>query len=449
MSQSSGPIESWVEQAIGATGVTLELIPGGGSRTSYVVRAPAGPRYLLRVDNGKGPLSGTQFTIEREFRVISALHAAALPVPGIVAYSARHDAMLMEFIEGSTSYQVQVTPEQQLLIQADLMNQIAALHKLDPKALGLKEFAALTTVDAAVSRDLATLESMYRDKSTLKEPEIDFALRWLADNIPDRARAPCLVHGDMGPGNFIFGPDGRVRALIDWEVVHMGHPLEDLAAVLCRSLGVAFGTSPQHIENYEHASVHPIDRDALAFAVILVLTRWYVGLNLAISRPSITQNIPVLLTYRQSVAYTLVCALAERHQIDCGAPTQSETDAMAPHFIDEYIIYTLDTLVRPALEDPYLNDRTAGLVKLALYRRDLLAYGVERLEGEELRAIEAVTKATHASLAAARAAACAMARTLAPTQGGMFIRYLLQVSQRRHRIWAAAMGEMAHREIQF
>ncbi len=137
MTESTDEISQWAAQAIGVSGITLELIPGGGSRTSYVVRDPAGQRYLLRVDNGQGPLSGTQFTIEREFRVISALHAAALPVPGIIAYSARHNAMLMEFIEGTTSYQVQVTPEAQLLIQADLMKQVVALQ-LEPAATGLE-----------------------------------------------------------------------------------------------------------------------------------------------------------------------------------------------------------------------------------------------------------------------------------------------------------------------
>ena len=137
MSQSTVQIADWVRQTVNDHSVTLDQIPGGGSRTSYVVRATGGKRYLLRVDNGEGPLSGTQFTIEREFRVISALHAAALPVPGIFAYSERHNAMLMEFIEGTTSYQVKVTPEQQLLIQYDLIKNVVALHRLDVAMLGL------------------------------------------------------------------------------------------------------------------------------------------------------------------------------------------------------------------------------------------------------------------------------------------------------------------------
>jgi aminoglycoside phosphotransferase (APT) family kinase protein len=447
MSQSAEQLAGWVEQVVGSPGVALELIPGGGSRTSYIARSPANKRYLLRVDNGEGPLSGTQFTIEREFRVISALHAAGLPVPGILAYSAPHNAMLMEFIEGTTSYQVQVSPAQQLLIQADLMKQVVSLHKLDAHELGLTDYAALSSVASAVASDLATLESMYREKSSRKEPEIDFALRWLAANIPDGTRAPCLVHGDVGPGNFIFGEDGRVRALIDWEVVHMGHPLEDLAAILCRSLGVSFGTTAQHMQNYQGLTGAPIDHAALSYSIILVLTRWYIGLNLAISRPAVTQNIPVLLTYRQSVAYTLVCVLAERHQLVPRHTAGASDPARAEDFVDQYIVHTLESLIRPAITDPYLTDRLAGVVKLSLYRRDLLAYGQERLEREEITAIEALTQTRYARLEDARAAACVLARTLPPSQGAVFIRYLLEVSSRNQAIWSAAMGEMAHRQL--
>ena len=297
--------------------------------------------------------------------------------------------------------------------------------------------------------DLATLESMYVHKSTLKEPEIDFALRWLAANVPDREQSPSLVHGDVGPGNFIFGADGRVRALIDWEVVHMGHPLEDLAAILCRALGVSFGTAQQHIDNYQSLTGKKVVRDALAFAVVLVLTRWYIGLNLALSRPAVTQNIPVILTYRQSVARTLVLALADRHRIAPRELVQPVAASKPADFIDQYIIHTLDSQLRPALTDPYLSDRAAGLSKLALYRRDLLAYGIERLEREELAAIESLTGARQVSLETARLAACSLARTLAPADTGPFIHYLLALSRRRQHIWTAAMGDMADRNIGF
>jgi aminoglycoside phosphotransferase (APT) family kinase protein len=440
-------LSAWAGSALGAD-VALELIPGGGSRTSYVARTPDGSRHLLRVDNGAGPLSGTEFTIEREYRVISALRRSDFPVPAILAYDAAQNAMLMEFVEGTTSYQTQVSAELQRAIQSDLMRHVVALHRLKPGDLGLEDFARTASVGAALAHDLTRLRSMYAPATIIKEPEIDFALSWLLNNVPDASQPARIVHGDVGPGNFIFGPDGRLRAIIDWEVVHMGHPLEDLGAVLCRSLGVPFGEAAEHIGNYEAFSGAGVDRDALAYGVILVLTRWYIGLNLAVSRPSLSQNLPVLLTYRQSVADALVRALAERHQI-AELPDGKLPDAAPEPYVHDYMLHTLEQVVIPALGDSYVRDRAQGLANLSRYLRDRAAYGAERLQREEIEDAERLTGRRFASQAEARAALCDVARSALGTAIPEVIGCLQRINRRRQLVWRAAMGPMADRSLKY
>jgi aminoglycoside phosphotransferase (APT) family kinase protein len=440
-------LSAWVSSVLG-TEVTLELIPGGGSRTSYVARAPEGLRHLLRVDNGAGPLSGTEFTIEREYRVISALRRSGFPVPAILAYDAAQNALLMEFVDGATSYQVEVSPELQGTIQSDLIRQIVALHRLNPRDLGLEDFTRTATIGAALEHDLARLESMYAPDAILKEPEIDFALSWLHQHIPDASHPARIVHGDVGPGNFIFGPNGQLRAIIDWEVVHMGHPLEDLAAVLCRSLGVPFGEAAQHIANYEAFSGSRVDRDGLAYGVILVLTRWYIGLNLAVSRPSLSQNLPVLLTYRQSVADALVRALAERHRLaelaDAHLP-----EAGPERYVHAYVLHTLGEVVIAALSDPYARDRAQGVANLSRYLRDRAAYGAERLQRQDIEDAERLTGRRFETHALAYAALRELARSAAGPAIVGLLRCLQRINQRRQLIWRAAMGPMADRRLQY
>ncbi len=440
-------LSAWAGSALGAD-VALELIPGGGSRTSYVARTPDGSRHLLRVDNGAGPLSGTEFTIEREYRVISALRRSDFPVPAILAYDAAQNAMLMEFVEGTTSYQTQVSAELQRAIQSDLMRHVVALHRLQPGDLGLEDFARTASVGAALAHDLTRLKSMYAPATILKEPEIDFALSWLLNNVPDASQPARIVHGDVGPGNFIFGPDGRLRAIIDWEVVHMGHPLEDLGAVLCRSLGVPFGEAAEHIANYEAFSGAGVDRDALAYGVILVLTRWYIGLNLAVSRPSLSQNLPVLLTYRQSVADALVRALAERHQV-AELPDGKLPHAAPEPYVHDYMLHTLEQVVIPALGDSYVRDRAQGLANLSRYLRDRAAYGAERLQREEIEDAERLTGRRFASQAEARAALCDVARSAFGTAIPQVIGCLQRINRRRQLVWRAAMGPMADRSLKY
>jgi aminoglycoside phosphotransferase (APT) family kinase protein len=442
-------LDDWVERVTAQRVVSCNRIPGGGSRNTYAVETGDGARYLLRVDNGLGPLSKTVFTIGREHRILTALHAAGLAVPGIHGYSAEHDAMLMEYIEGRTSYQTSPSPAVQRRIQDGLMHEVVRLHACDPERLGLAEFADCRNVANALERDLGILGEMYRNLVLLKEPEIGFALRWLAGNVPDPARRSCLVHGDVGPGNFLFGDDGSILAVIDWEVAHVGHPLEDLAAVLCRALGVEFGSVAEHIASYERASGEEVDRRKLDYFVILVLTRWYIGLNLALSRPSVSQHVAVLTTYRQSVAYTLVCTLARQYSIDVPGLEPLPARQTTVSFIHDHVIEALDTYVWPALEDPFVADRARGVMNLAKYLRDRDAYGAGRQEADEQREIEAITGATYDGIEQAVAGICRHAAQVPLAEARPLVECLLGITRRRQTIWAAAMGPMAHRTIDY
>jgi aminoglycoside phosphotransferase (APT) family kinase protein len=450
-------LTAWVEGATGERVAAFEPIPGGGSRSTYVVDTTAGSspgaartRYLLRVDNGLGPLSKTIFTIGRERRILTALHAAGRAVPAIHHYSDAHDAMLMEYIHGRTSYQTSANDELQRRIQANLMREIAALHAHDVASLGLTEFADCRDVATALERDLGIVGDMYRNLVRLKEPELELALRWLAANVPDPERRASLVHGDVGPGNFLFGEDGAILAIIDWEVAHMGHPLEDLAAVLCRALGVSFGTAAEHIANYERETGQRVDRRKLDYFVILVLTRWYVGLNLALSRPSVSQHVAVLATYRQSVAYTLVCMLARQYGVTVPS-LELDVAALAgsrpPTDIHDHVVATLETLVVPAIGDAFAADRARGAANLAKFLRDREIYGVERQKIDELREVERLTGETYADHDQATAGLCRVARELELTDAGPLVACLVSIASRRQTIWAAAMGRMASRVI--
>jgi aminoglycoside phosphotransferase (APT) family kinase protein len=450
-------LTAWVESATGQRIVAFEPIPGGGSRSTYVVDTTyrssseaACSRYLLRVDNGLGPLSKTIFTIGREHRILTALHAVGRAVPAIHHYSAAHDAMLMQFIRGKTSYQTSAGDDLQRRIQANLMREIVSLHEHDVASLGLTEFADCRDVASALERDLGVVGDMYRNLVLLKEPELELALRWLAANVPDRERRASLVHGDVGPGNFLFGEEGEILAIIDWEVAHMGHPLEDLAAVLCRALGVSFGTADEHIANYERESGQRVDRRKLDYFVILVMTRWYVGLNLALSRPSVSQHVAVLATYRQSVAYTLVCMLARQYAVIVPPLELEIVPPPGPRrstYIHDHVIGTLETVVVPAIRDAFAADRARGASNLAKFLRDHELYGVERQRREEQREIEGLTGASYSGHEQAIEDLCRVARGVALADARPLVECLVLAASRRQTIWAAAMGRMASRVI--
>jgi len=79
------------------------------------------------------------------------------------------------------------------------------------------------------ARELDHWEQQMIDNEDAPEPILRGALRHLRRNPPPAPAKPAVVHGDYRPGNFLFTPDGRISAILDWEMCHIGDPAEDIA----------------------------------------------------------------------------------------------------------------------------------------------------------------------------------------------------------------------------
>jgi len=153
---------------------------------------------------------------------------------------------------------------------AELGAILAKVHALD---LDQPDLAALARPPADRSPARAELERVaqsIRDLAVEPHPVLDLAYRWLAARAPEPARVT-LVHGDYRVGNAIFDESG-VRAILDWELVHVGDPLEDLGWLCTRAWRFGsplpaggVGTREQLVEAYEAASDTKVDREALRF----------------------------------------------------------------------------------------------------------------------------------------------------------------------------------------
>jgi aminoglycoside phosphotransferase (APT) family kinase protein len=113
-------------------------------------------------------------------------------------------------------------------------------------------------------------------------PALAFAFRWLRTHRPP-AGDPVVVHGDFRNGNGIVAPEEGLRAVIDWELSHLGDPLEDLGWFCIRAwrfgsrLPVGgFGRYDEIIGGYEATSGRKVDRDALRWWQIMGTARWAV-----------------------------------------------------------------------------------------------------------------------------------------------------------------------------
>ena len=121
------------------------------------------------------------------------------------------------------------------------------------------------------AKEIAELERDYRGFDWPR-PVFELALRWLRDHDPGPSGEVTLVHGDFRHGNLIIGPDG-VRAVLDWELAHLGDPMEDLGWICVNSWRFGeidkpvggFGTREELFAGYEAAGrrVDPATRKVL------------------------------------------------------------------------------------------------------------------------------------------------------------------------------------------
>jgi aminoglycoside phosphotransferase (APT) family kinase protein len=127
--------------------------------------------------------------------------------------------------------------------------------------------------------ELAALEARYRD-SGQDRPVFEYALRWLHANLPEET-GRVLIHGDFRNGNLMVGPEG-IRAVLDWELAHVGPPIYDLAWLCTPSwrfqrpdLAVGgFGTREDLIAGYEEAGGAPVDRAELHAWEVFQTMNW-------------------------------------------------------------------------------------------------------------------------------------------------------------------------------
>jgi aminoglycoside phosphotransferase (APT) family kinase protein len=112
-------------------------------------------------------------------------------------------------------------------------------------------------------------------------PVFELAFRWLKDNAPPDATELTLVHGDFRHGNLMIGPDG-VRAVLDWEIAHVGDPMEDLGWICVNSWRFGnidkpvggFGEREELYAGYEAAGGGKVDPERVKFWEVLGTLKW-------------------------------------------------------------------------------------------------------------------------------------------------------------------------------
>jgi aminoglycoside phosphotransferase (APT) family kinase protein len=227
----------WMEQNVeGFAGpLTVLQFKGGQSNPTYRLNTPARSYVLRRKPFGK--LLPSAHAVDREFRVISALHAQGFPVAR--AYGLCEDDSvigaafyIMSMEEGRIFWDgglPGMTPAERGAIYHAKIETLARLHSYDPQAIGLGDFGKPGNY---FGRQVDRWSKQYRASATDKIEAMDRLMEWLPATLPTQERTS-IVHGDYRIDNMIFdAKEPKVNAVLDWELSTLGDPLADFTYLL-------------------------------------------------------------------------------------------------------------------------------------------------------------------------------------------------------------------------
>ena len=240
----------------------VEQFKGGQSNPTYKLITPGGESVMRTKPGPAARLLPSAHAIEREYRVMQALSGTDVPVPRMELLCDDETVIgrafyVMAHVAGRVLWNQALpglTPPERAAHYDEMNRVIAALHSLQPAAVGLADYGK---PGSYFERQISRWSKQYLASQTGTIGEMDRLLQWLPAHMPASAldeREVSIVHGDFRLDNMIFhASEPRVLAVLDWELSTLGHPLADFS-YHCMAWHIAPGVF-RGIEGLDHAAL--------------------------------------------------------------------------------------------------------------------------------------------------------------------------------------------------
>ncbi len=268
-----------------------ERLSGGASQETYRLHVTLadgdGLLAMRRAPGGEPPPADSPnpgLAVEAELMQIARQHG--VPEPDVHYVLQPEDGLgagfVMQWLDGETLGARINRADELAQVRGRLAHEcgrvLARIHAIDLDATGLRGKLSHLPTPAFIDQ----MWQRYQEYET-PQPMIDYTARWLHEHEPPEAE-PRLVHNDFRNGNLMIGPDG-IRAVLDWEVAHIGDPMRDLGWICTNSWRFGntelecggFGTLADLIAGYEAESGTRVDPDHVKYWIVFGSFWWAVG----------------------------------------------------------------------------------------------------------------------------------------------------------------------------
>lgn len=436
----------WIETTIG--GEIISVAQQGRWRTHFFIdaRRPNGTvlPLLLRCARTEAETRHSgflqNFDITHEAAILSVLQGKGLAVP---TYYGRHPdshAILMERVAGSPDISGANDADRSAIMRSYIEN-LARLHSLDISESALPSSAVPKDGrERALGLPLVLQERDYvAQRPRLKpEPLLDFAIKWLSLNAPKDVSL-CLIQGDTGPGQFM-AHEGRLTALIDWEISHVGDPIYDLAVMRMRNMLYPVGEVMSRVGLYEEITGKRVNRDLLCFHTVSAMLQSPLGMVLSIQYPDTEMESMVpRFGWDVTLRRGLCDALCEAHGISVRPPLLPEQPNASRNDVSRFLVEHLEKLCLPLVQTDFDRFQMLGAAGLARAAERHIQFG-QQIEGDNLRDIQTVVARPVADFEEGMKAIEELVEADSGGRARDALWLFSRIERRREFLWAPAMA---------
>ena len=436
------PIFPWMEKELGGR-ITRRERQGreSGGRYAWFVDLEVDGRLVKTYVRGTRDESFSYvkvYSTTRETKILEILHEQGVPVPEVLAFHEDPEAVVLAHVEGRDNFNLVTDPAERDGIAEHFLEILAQLHAVDVRLFEKAGVRIPETPEEIALNDLDVWQSTYEAGVRQPLPILTFACQWLRRNVPRSAVHPVLCQGDTGPGNLLFH-EGRVSALVDFELAHVSDPMTDLACVRSRDLYTPIDRFAERVKRYGELSGREIDYEALKF--YSVKTQALVPMSLAPVMENlhagtehaewIAQHVFYLRTTAQVLAEATGIVL-EEVELPVDRPTR---------FSDYYdmLIENLEQEQSPAIEDAFLKNRMWFASRLARHLRHADRRG-PAFEEQELDDMGTLLGKRPVNVREGHRQVDALVRGATPDRDEELIRYFHRHARREEALMEGALG---------
>jgi aminoglycoside phosphotransferase (APT) family kinase protein len=338
------------------------------------------------------------FPLDHEMRLQSIMHDQGIPTAKVYGWIDEPMAYVMDRVPGSNAFE-KSTDEERHSVVDDYLNILARLHQLDIAPFVEGGILRAGRPEESGTYGMSRYEAVFRQVKVLPDPLMEFCLGWLRRNPPRSHGRESAIVWDSGQ---FHHEGGKIVAVLDVEIGHIGDPMMDLAAWRMRDTVIGYGNFAELYDRYSEITGEPVDLDAIQRHHFAFTLSNQLPFGAALRQPAPESDLMTNLQWCYETNLFATEALAEildveLPTVEMPAPRESRGTVALEHLVralrttevdDEYLRYKLRTMFRLArhaartdeIGDAVSADDLDDLQQLLGYRPDSWLDGEAELE---------------------------------------------------------------------